>query len=205
MAKSKAKIKLDTIAPNESNPRAIREPKFDKLKESIREFPEMMALRPLVVDKDGVLLGGNMRYRALVDLGYTEVPAEWVLRADDLTEDQKKQFIIKDNVSFGEWDFEGLANDWDEEELEKWGLDTVYGKDQSYFDVSSEEGGGGEDGGESKPSARDDEYSTYELIMFHENKLALLDTLNQIKRNFLFEKQEDALMEMVRFYNKNKK
>ena len=115
-------MKLSSIRPNPENPRVIRDDKFRKLVHSIRSFPEMMALRPLVVDENGVVLGGNMRLRALQEAGYSEIPDEWVRRVT-LTPDQKREFIIKDNVGFGEWDWDVLANDWDEMQLAEWGLD----------------------------------------------------------------------------------
>ncbi len=82
-----------------------------------------MALRPIIIDGEGVILGGNMRYKALLHLGYKEVPDAWVKRADDLTEDERRRFIISDNVGFGEWEWETVANEWDVEELADWGLD----------------------------------------------------------------------------------
>lgn len=116
-------IKLTTIKSNPNNPRVIRDEKFKKLVKSIEEFPKMMALRPMVVNEDMVVLGGNMRLKALKELGYKEVPNEWVKSAKDLTEDEIRRFIIADNVGFGEHDWELLANEWDAEELADWGLD----------------------------------------------------------------------------------
>ena len=116
-------MKLKDIRPNPDNPRIIRDEKFQKLKRSIEEFPKMMSLRPIVIDADGVVLGGNMRLRALQDLGYKEVPDEWVRRAEELTDDEKRRFVIADNVGFGEWAWDALANEWDAEDLEAWGLD----------------------------------------------------------------------------------
>jgi len=116
-------IKLTTIKSNPNNPRVIRDEKFKKLVKSIEEFPKMMALRPMVVNEDMVVLGGNMRLKALKELGYKEVPDEWVKSAKDLTEDEIRRFIIADNVGFGEHDWEMLANEWDVEELSEWGLD----------------------------------------------------------------------------------
>jgi DNA modification methylase len=111
-------IKL--IKPNPDNPRVIKDEKFKKLVASIRDFPEMLELRPIVIDETNTVLGGNMRLRALQELGYKEVP---VIFAKDLTEEQKKEFIIKDNIGYGEWDWDSLANDWDTVKLEEWGLD----------------------------------------------------------------------------------
>jgi ParB-like chromosome segregation protein Spo0J len=116
-------IKLSTIKSNPNNPRVIKDHKFEKLKKSIDEFPKMMELRPLVINEDNIVLGGNMRLKALKDLGYKEVPEEWVKSAKDLTEDEQRRFIIADNVGFGEHDWEMLANEWDMQELEDWGLD----------------------------------------------------------------------------------
>ena len=116
-------IKLTDIQPNPNNPRLIRDDKFNQLKVSIEQFPKMMALRPIVVDASGMVLGGNMRLRALQDLKYKEVPDEWVRRAEDLTEDEKRRFIIADNTGFGQWDWEALANEWDAGQLGEWGLD----------------------------------------------------------------------------------
>jgi hypothetical protein len=116
-------IKLTTIKSNPNNPRVIRDEKFKKLVKSIEEFPKMMALRPMVVNEDMVVLGGNMRLKALKELGYKEVPNDWVKSAKDLTDDEIRRFIIADNVGFGEHDWEMLANEWDVEELTDWGLD----------------------------------------------------------------------------------
>lgn len=117
-------MKLSDIKANPTNPRVLRDDRFQKLKKSIQEFPKMLSLRPMVIDADNYVLGGNMRLRALQDLGYKEIPDNWVRRADDLTDDEKKRFIIADNVSFGEWDWETIANEWDVQELNEWGLDT---------------------------------------------------------------------------------
>jgi hypothetical protein len=130
-------MKLSDIRPNPNNPRIIRDERFAKLKNSIEQFPKMMHLRPIVVDSAGVILGGNMRLRALQDLGFKEIPDEWVRRADDLTEEEKQRFIIADNVGFGEWEWETLANEWDAGDLEAWGLD-VPG-----FDISPDDMGEG--------------------------------------------------------------
>ncbi len=116
-------IKLSSIKPNPSNPRIIKDEKFEKLKQSIKDFPQMMELRPMVVDETMTLLGGNMRFKGLQDLGYKEIPDNWIKKASELTEEQKKEFIIKDNVGFGEWEWEQLANEWDVEQLTEWGLD----------------------------------------------------------------------------------
>jgi DNA modification methylase len=114
------KVKLSEIKNNPNNPRILKDDKFAKLVKSIQEFPKMLEIRPIVVNGDMIVLGGNMRLKACKEAGLKEVP---VVLADDLTEDEQKQFIIKDNVGFGEWDWEMLANEWEANLLEDWGLD----------------------------------------------------------------------------------
>ena len=113
-------VKISKVKPNETNPRFIKDNKFKKLVKSIKEFPEMLKLRPIVVNKDMVVLGGNMRLKACKEAGLKDV---WILKADDLTEEQQKEFIVKDNVGFGEWDWDILANEWNSVQLEDWGMD----------------------------------------------------------------------------------
>ncbi len=113
-------LPLTQIKPNPSNPRTIKGDKFEKLVNSIQEFPRMLEIRPIVINDDNVILGGNMRLEACKKAGLKEVP---VIKASDLSADEQRQFIIKDNVGFGDWDWDLLANEWDNEELEEWGLD----------------------------------------------------------------------------------
>jgi ParB-like chromosome segregation protein Spo0J len=113
-------VKLSEVKSNPNNPRIIKDDKFTKLVKSIKEFPKMLEIRPIVVNADMIVLGGNMRLKACKEAGLKEVP---VIFADDLTEDEQKQFIIKDNVGFGEWDWDMLANEWEPELLESWGLE----------------------------------------------------------------------------------
>ena len=113
-------VKITKVIPNENNPRFIKDNKFKKLVQSIKDFPEMLKLRPIVVNKDMVVLGGNMRLKACAEAGLKEV---YILKADNLTEQQEREFIVKDNVGFGEWDWDILANEWDTDLLEDWGLD----------------------------------------------------------------------------------
>jgi DNA modification methylase len=116
-------MKLNKLKGNPNNPRIIKDDKFKKLVKSINDFPKMMALRPIVVDENFIVQGGNMRLKALQEIGFKDIPDEWVKQVADLNEDEKKQFIIKDNVGFGEWDWDDLANNWDAEQLTEWGLD----------------------------------------------------------------------------------
>lgn len=114
------KVKITEVKSNPNNPRLIKDDKFNKLVKSIKEFPKMLEIRPIVVNSDMIVLGGNMRLKACKEAGLKEVS---IIFADDLTEEEQRQFIIKDNVGFGEWDWEQLANEWDAEKLEEWGLD----------------------------------------------------------------------------------
>ena len=114
------KIKISEIQINPNNPRLIKDDKFKKLVQSIKDLPQMLEIRPIVVNKEMVVLGGNMRLKACVEAGLKEIP---IIIADNLTEEQQREFLIKDNVSGGEWDFEMLANEWDSDKLDEWGLD----------------------------------------------------------------------------------
>lgn len=116
-------MKFSEIKPNPNNPRIIKDDKFKKLVQSLRDFPQMMALRPIIIDENNIIQGGNMRFKALLELGYKDVPDEWIKQGKDLTEEQWREFVIKDNVGFGEWDMDILANEWDTKQLTEWGVD----------------------------------------------------------------------------------
>ena len=113
------KVKITEVIANPNNPRLIKDDKFKKLVKSIQDFPDMLNVRPIVVNKDMVVLGGNMRLKAIKEAGIKEINVDIV----DWNEQQQKEFIVKDNASFGEWDWDDLANNWDAEELTDWGLD----------------------------------------------------------------------------------
>lgn len=119
-------MKVSQLKANPTNPRIIKDDKFKKLVESLRGFPEMMEKRPMVcvTDVDGRIfpLGGNMRLRAIQELGMKDIPDTWVTLADDWTEEKRKEFTIKDNASFGEWNWDDLANEWDADLLSDWGI-----------------------------------------------------------------------------------
>ena len=122
----KQQVKISKVKGNPNNPRIIKNDKFKKLVKSIQDFPEMLKLRPIVVDEDMIVLGGNMRLKASKDAGLKEV---WIEVAEGLTEEQKKEFIVKDNVGFGEWEWDMLANEWDSSKLTEWGLDVWLNED----------------------------------------------------------------------------
>ena len=130
-------MKITEIKTNPTNPRQIKDDKFKKLCNSIKDFPKMMKLRPIVVDKDMMILGGNMRYRALQELGYTEIPDEWVKVADELTDEENKRFIVEDNISFGEFNFDELGNQYEIDDLLEWGFDEK--ELDKYFDVQEDD------------------------------------------------------------------
>lgn len=191
-------VPINTVKANPNNPRIIKDDKFAKLVKSISDFPQMLNLRPIVVNDDMVVLGGNMRLKACKEAGLTDIP---IIKASELTEQQQKEFIVKDNVGYGEWDWDDLANNWDAEELTEWGLDVwnnnlndeLLSIDNTIDEVK-----------DSSPKITDEGYSLFEIVMLHENKLILLDVINQLKREFLFEKTEEAIMELIRIYQNKK-
>jgi len=136
-------MKVSKLKANPSNPRVIKDEKFKKLVKSLQEFPEMMEKRPMVcvTDVDGRIypLGGNMRLRAIQELGMKEIPDAWVMMADDWTEDKRREFTIKDNVGFGEWEWDQLANEWDAELLVDWGLDVWQPEESVDYSILDEE------------------------------------------------------------------
>lgn len=116
-------MKVSQLKKNPNNPRQIKGEKLELLKKSVGSFQKMMSLRPIIIDENNVVLGGNMRLAAIKALGLKEIPDDWVKRADDLTEDEKREFVIKDNAGFGEWDWDTLSNEWDDLPLADWGVD----------------------------------------------------------------------------------
>ncbi len=116
---------IGEIKKNPINPRIIKDAKFKQLVQSIKDFPQMLYIRPIVVNEDDIVLGGNMRLKACEEAGLKEIP---ILKASDLTEEQQREFIIKDNASFGEWDMGLMSKDWDEAQVKGWGLDLNWTK-----------------------------------------------------------------------------
>jgi hypothetical protein len=124
-------VKIGQVKSNPNNPRVIKDEKFKSLVKSIQDFPEMAEIRPIVVNADMIILGGNMRFKAMKEAGWKEVP---VIVADHLTPEQEREFIIKDNTSGGDWDWEMLAMEWDADKLEEWGLDLLRFEDEPDYD-----------------------------------------------------------------------
>ena len=172
-------VKLSTILSNPNNPRVIKDDKFRKLVKSIEEFPKMMELRPMIVNNDNIVLGGNMRLKALKELGYKEIPASWVKSADKLTDEEQRRFIIADNVGFGEHDWDMLANEWDAAELSDWGLDVWQ-----------------------QPAAVD-----YSILDQEDVSEQLLDMANGVKKAIQIEfkpEHYDEAFELVKFWREQK-
>jgi len=113
------KVKINAISLNAENPRNITDGKFKKLVKSVKQFPEMLKLRPIVINEQNIIIGGNMRYRACLEAGFKDI---YIIRAENLTKKQEKEFIVKDNVAYGDWDWDLLANDWEIDELDDWAL-----------------------------------------------------------------------------------
>lgn len=143
---------IGRLKPNEKNPRTIKEDKFEKLVKSIKEFPEMLKIRPLVVDEDMVVLGGNMRLKACKEAGVKKVPYIMFTKEQAEAQNKKtgqektyeqycKEFIIKDNVGFGEWDWDMIANEWESGEIIEWGLDVWNPEEAIDFSVLDDEEG----------------------------------------------------------------
>lgn len=129
-------LKISEVKSNPNNPRVIKDEKFKSLVKSIQNFPEMAEIRPVVVNADMIILGGNMRFKAMKEAGWKEVP---VIVADHLTPEQEREFIIKDNTSGGDWDWEMLAMEWDADKLEDWGLDVPKFAEQPDYSILDEE------------------------------------------------------------------
>jgi ParB-like chromosome segregation protein Spo0J len=153
-------VKLSEVKLNPNNPRLIKDDKFKKLVQSIKDFPEMLNIRPIVVNQDMIILGGNMRYKACKEAGLKEIP----IIKTDLTEEQQREFLIKDNTSGGEWDWEVLANEWDTDQLEAWGLDLVgFDLEPDYEDLIGEE--------KNKPATMKITFKTVEQLQQAENDI----------------------------------
>ena len=201
------------IEQNEYNPRSISGSKLKKLKKSLEEFPEMLHKRPLVCttnDSGGgyTALGGNMRLQALKELNFKEIP---ILLANDWTKEQRDEFVIKDNVSFGDWDWDILKTDWNIDQLNDWGIEQLISGQEDYFETEDNDFPGTEpsegepepqpdEEPEPKPTTSDDKYSNFDIVLLYQNKMSLINKLKQIREDKQLEKNEDALMELVNNY-----
>ena len=161
-------VPINTVKANPNNPRIIKDDKFAKLVKSINEFPQMLNLRPIVVNDDMVVLGGNMRLKALKSSGVFDVPIHQVF---GWTNKQKREFIIKDNVGFGEWDWDILANEWDAELLDYWGLNIPVVEaefdDEQFIDDDAND--------------QDSETITIKIVLSNKKSMQLLEKLESMK------------------------
>ena len=163
------KVSISQVKTNPNNPRLIKDDKFKKLVSSIKEFPEMLEIRPIVVDNDNIVLGGNMRLRACKEAGLKEVH---IIKADQLTEKQQREFIIKDNVGFGEWDWDDIANGWDVEQLKTYGLDMpVFIEDSDEFGTDFD-----------LPDGDKDPYQQMTFTLADEQSEQIRNSIEDIKR-----------------------
>ncbi len=185
--------KLSDFHYNPENPRIIRDKPYSELKKSLEKAPWMMKLRPIVVDETGMILAGDKRHRILVELKHKEVPDEWILAAEDLTPEQKQEFIIKDNLHAGEWDWNILNQNWDADQLKEWQLQVPE------WDLSA---GGGEGDDEEKAGAGTrtasaspgDGFSIFEIILQADQKQRWDAVLATLQNRLALEKQSDAFM-----------
>tara|TARA_R110000744_G_scaffold195512_2_gene314612 strand:+ start:9240 stop:9851 length:612 start_codon:yes stop_codon:yes gene_type:complete len=188
-------IKLKDLKLSDQNPRTISEWGMKTLKKSLDSAPWMMKMNRIKVDENNVVIGGNQRLRGLRELGYEEVPEEWVEFFTDLTPAQKKEFILKDNMHSGMFDHETLNELYTNEELEEFDF---YVPDDVYDD--NFEGLDDDEDGEEKPRRLSDEYSPFNLVMLLENKKALMAILNKIKAELESDSMEDSMMHLVESY-----
>jgi hypothetical protein len=190
-------MELNKLKANKNNPRRISEHKLEQLKKSIYSFEKMLEARPIIVNKDFKILGGNMRYTALLDLGYDTIPDHWV-KVVEFTKEEEREFIIKDNLGYGEWDWDMLHIEWKAEELQEWGME-INNWQNELLEVGEYE----DKNLYNEPSVTDDEYSKFEIIMLHDNKKKFLNILNYIQEKYYIEKQEDAIMKLINKYQEN--
>jgi hypothetical protein len=198
-------LKTSAIKPNPNNPRTIRDEKFEKLLKSIKEFPDMLKLRPIVLNSDNVVIGGNMRLKACIEAGLKEVP---VIIAKGLTPDQEREFSIKDNVSNGDWNWEALLQGWNSAELVGWGFDSY-----SFSTVETVFGGFKEtDQDDLEDNVYDLDYTDepkitssgfvrFDIILKEEDKKFLMSQINTVKK-LMNNTNAEALMHIIKLYKK---
>jgi hypothetical protein len=195
----KDKMKISEIKLNKKNPRLIKDYKFEKLKKSITEFPKMLELRPIIIDNDNIILGGNMRYQALKDLGYKELPDNWVKKSSELSEEEKQRFVIADNVGFGDWDFELLVNEYDSELIKDYDLffdntDELIAKETEYQPLY-----------EIVPNY-DEEYNIYVILATNKIEKTFIETyfdLNKMQSYKNSSSGETFVIPINKIYDKN--
>lgn len=168
-------MKLNKIKENKKNPRKINKEKLEKLKKSIKNFSKMLELRPIIIDENNIILGGNMRLKALKELGYKEIPDKWVKKENELSKEEKNEFIIKDNIGYGDWDFNDLNLNWDINLLDDWGLE-----------IDNDDNG---DNGDNDDNYNDNRINLFDKIILEvslDNEEELKKLYNElVERNFI--------------------
>lgn len=197
------RVPISAVKPNPTNPRVIKDDRFKRLVESITAFPKMLEIRPIVVNHEMIILGGNMRLRACQEAGLKTIP---IIKADDLTEEQQKQFIIKDNVGFGEWDWNALANEWDDKSLSEWGLSEMkYWTPQDGADEKDEMSN-------VKAGKHTDDYAfdyvmgdvkKFEIFVTKDEYESFMVGLNKLKDDLSKDNNSDAIIQYITDYGKN--
>tara|TARA_R110000796_G_scaffold189256_1_gene306130 strand:+ start:125 stop:775 length:651 start_codon:yes stop_codon:yes gene_type:complete len=210
-------VKIGTLKPNPKNPRLIKNEKYKLLLHSVKVSPAFMLMNPIKVDLDNMILCGNMRYKACMELQKEVVPVEVFTKKhaeinnkarrengiDEATyEEQCREYIIKDNVSFGEHDWDILGNEYDSIELQEYGMDVWTNNDDLFnVDAEKEDEEGEEENKE--PKLSDDKYSSFELVMKHDNKVKLISVLSSIKEKYTLDKMEEAIIILMNKYLEN--
>lgn len=191
------KMKISDVIENDNNPRFIQDDKFLKLVKSLQDFPEMADVRPLIINQENIILGGNMRFKAMKEAGWKEVPTVKV----DWSEEKQKKFVLLDNASSGDWDLMALEENWSDMDLADFGIEIGFASGDDFLFKTKPTTKQEEPTQQDAPRASSDDYSVFELIMKHENKLLFIQVLNKIKEANEFEKQEECLMKLVEIYH----
>lgn len=183
-------VAISEIKANPSNPRTIKDDKFKKLVQSIKDFPKMLEIRPIVVNEDNIVLGGNMRLKACIEAGLKKIP---VINAKDLTPEEQKQFIIKDNVGFGEWDWAMLSSEWGTEDLTEWGLDLPNFVDN----LSNNNDYEGLTASDKLDKFLDSELKRMFFVYESETFERVINWLNELQTNYDLENHSQAILKLM--------
>jgi hypothetical protein len=191
-------LPIGEIKRNPKNPRIIKDWKFDNLVQSIKDFPEMLEIRPIVVNEDKVVIGGNMRLKAAQEAGLKKIP---IIIASHLTPSQQDEFMIKDNNNYGDWDWDKLANEWDSDMLKMdYHIDipqAIRKMDDMLLQMDEVEV---EEEQRTRPSRMDDDYTVFDMIVRVSTKKTIVEVLNKIKNEQQLNSMEEALLELIKKY-----
>ena len=191
-------VPIGEIKKNPNNPRIIKDWKFDNLVQSIKDFPEMLDIRPIVVNSDNVVIGGNMRLRAAKEAGLKKIP---IIVASTLSQAQQDEFMIKDNNNYGEWDWDKLANEWDSDKLKiEFHLDIPYAIRKMDDMLLGLDELNQEEEVNKRPSRMDDDYTVFDMIVRVTTKKAIIEVLNKVKNEMQLTSMEEALLHIIKKY-----